>query len=416
MADLQGIVDALAIELDRPIGVDDRRFRALAYSSHVDGVDPVRLASILQREAPRDVIAWLESLGIAHADSPVHVPANAGFGMAARVCVPIRFDGALLGYLWLIDEPRPLDERELAEASRASAELAVALFRAQRLEHEDRERERELLTRLADPHRDDGAAAAEELLRDGFLATARAHGVLVAQAFRADGAQAPDEVRVRLAAAAEHVRRGVAPRHLLVHVAGEQIVALLACAERDELERRGRALAAAVERNLADCADWIGRVGAGVERAAAAELPRALAEARRALRVAQAIGARERFTPWSELGAYRTLARLVPEGAAPPLPDALLRMLAADEADVLVPTLERFLDAAGDARAAAERLFIHRSSLYARLHRIEQVAGVDLRDGDVRLELHLGLRLLRLRGDAPPWLRGVPADGPSGGG
>src|SRR4051794_17744480 len=105
MSDVQALIDALAAELDRPTGVDDPHFRAIAYSSHAEGVDPVRIASILQREAPRAVTEWLGSLGVPEAESFVRVPANPEFGMAARVCLPIRFDGNLLGFLWLIDDP-----------------------------------------------------------------------------------------------------------------------------------------------------------------------------------------------------------------------------------------------------------------------------------------------------------------------
>ena len=56
-------------------------------------------------------------------------------------------------------------------------------------------------------------------------------------------------------------------------------------------------------------------------------------------------------------------------------------------------TLEAYLDRAGDAQAAAAALFIHRTTLYHRLRRIERIAGVDLRDGDDRLLLHMALRL-----------------------
>ena len=62
----------------------------------------------------------------------------------------------------------------------------------------------------------------------------------------------------------------------------------------------------------------------------------------------------------------------------------------------LVETLEAYLDRAGDARAAAAALFIHRTTLYHRLRRIERIAGVDLRDGDDRLLLHMALRIRRL--------------------
>jgi DNA-binding PucR family transcriptional regulator len=63
----------------------------------------------------------------------------------------------------------------------------------------------------------------------------------------------------------------------------------------------------------------------------------------------------------------------------------------------LARTAEEYLDRAGDAQATAEKLIIHRSTLYQRLSRIEQLCDLDLqRSGDDRLATHLGLRLLRL--------------------
>jgi hypothetical protein len=67
MNEVQDLVDDLSDRLGRPVGVDDRRFRAVAYSSHPDDVDQVRIASILHREAPPEVTDWLNSLGIERA-------------------------------------------------------------------------------------------------------------------------------------------------------------------------------------------------------------------------------------------------------------------------------------------------------------------------------------------------------------
>jgi len=396
MNELLGLVDALAAELERPVGLDDRRFRSLAYSSHVEEVDRVRRDSILQRAAPREVTAWLDSRGLRDADGVVRVPANRELGMGARVCVPVRFDGTLLGYLWLIDEPRPLTASELAAAEQCARDLGVALYRVRRLEHGERERERELLAQLVGRRPGDPEAAAAALLDDGLLPATAAYAVLALQAFGADGEQAPDPVRVRIADAAEQLRRGLAPHHLLVLVNGEQVVAVLACSGRGELEKRAAALAAAAAANLADTPGWEPLVGVGEERAAAAELAAAHREARLALRVGRAVGGFGPVVDVAALGAYRALAELLPDGAPPPRSAPLERLLACGEAQSLVPTLERYLDLGGDARAAADALHLHRSSLYGRLHRIEEVAGVDLRSGEDRLQLHLALRLRRL--------------------
>ena len=46
--------------------------------------------------------------------------------------------------------------------------------------------------------------------------------------------------------------------------------------------------------------------------------------------------------------------------------------------------------------AAAEKLFIHRNTMMYRLDKIKSILNVDLEDAEELLELHLGLRAMRL--------------------
>ncbi|HEX4033799.1 MAG TPA: helix-turn-helix domain-containing protein [Solirubrobacteraceae bacterium] len=400
MADLQGLVDALAAEVGRPAGIDDRQFRAVAYSSHGDEVDPVRLASILHRAAPAEVTGWLESLGIRDAVGVRRIPANPDLAMAARVCAPLRFEGTLLGYLWLIDEPDPLSDSELVEVARSGEELGAALYRARRIENEDREHELALLAQVAGLRGEDPRAAAGELIHGGLLAPASSYAMIVAAAVHDEHDEMPDSVRTRLAAAAEQVRRGSPPRHVLLHLAGDEVIGALACEGPDTAERRAQALAAAAGAHLADMADWSPIVACGAQQRAAGGLGDAYREARQALQIARALG-RQGVVTWESLEVFRTLAALL--GERDPrefLGAAFERLLAAPESATLLDTLERYLDHAADARAAAADLFIHRSSLYGRLRRIEEITGLELRSGAARLELHLALRLWRLGGGA----------------
>jgi DNA-binding PucR family transcriptional regulator len=50
----------------------------------------------------------------------------------------------------------------------------------------------------------------------------------------------------------------------------------------------------------------------------------------------------------------------------------------------------------GDVKSTAAELWLHRTSLYYRLRRIEEVAGVDLNRGEDRLLCYVALRLSRL--------------------
>jgi DNA-binding PucR family transcriptional regulator len=66
--------------------------------------------------------------------------------------------------------------------------------------------------------------------------------------------------------------------------------------------------------------------------------------------------------------------------------------------DVMIDTLEVYLECAGSVQRASARLSIERASLYYRLRRIEDLAGIDLNDGNQRLALHFSLKLARLLG------------------
>jgi len=64
---------------------------------------------------------------------------------------------------------------------------------------------------------------------------------------------------------------------------------------------------------------------------------------------------------------------------------------------VLVPTLEAYLDAQGRPKETAASLNVHVNSLYYRLQRIKELTGWSLEDAEERLQLHLACRILRLR-------------------
>jgi GAF domain-containing protein len=125
---LQEIVDALSLNLGRPVLIDDTELRPLAYSSQFGELDDVRTASILGRLAPDAARVALFEEGIRAAVDEVHIPARPEIGMRARVCVPVIGGGRRLGYLWLFEEP-PVSPEELRLARAAAAE-AAALVRA----------------------------------------------------------------------------------------------------------------------------------------------------------------------------------------------------------------------------------------------------------------------------------------------
>lgn len=409
MSSLQELVDALAGELGRPVGVDDRHFRALAYSSHDEEIDQVRRDSILRREAPQEVTRWLSSLGIESVERHLRVPANAELGMDGRLCIPLRFEGATLGYLWLIDRPAVEDPRSLELATGYAEQLAAELTRVRRLESADRERQgRALLSVLGDGD----PAAAAELTTAGTLTGSSNFAVAVAHVWprAGEGGAAPPgfgrELDVHLSLAAEEVRRSVPTNHALVVARPQSVILALGFEDPAEPGRRGAALLEACRRHLSTADAAVGSrpevvVGIGAPRPALVELGGSFREAQVCAEVGRRVEAIGSSKPvhWEALGSYRSLASMLagrdPDSFVPPQIHSLL-----GERDglTLLETAEAYLDRAADVKGTADALHLHRSGLYKRLHRIERLTGYDLRRGDDRLELHLGLRLWQLSG------------------
>jgi DNA-binding PucR family transcriptional regulator len=140
-------------------------------------------------------------------------------------------------------------------------------------------------------------------------------------------------------------------------------------------------------------------VGAGRPRPHLELAADSYAEARQAAEIALRVPSLGPTAEWSRLGVYRMLTRLPADAAldAHPGLEALL-----DGAATLAYTLEVYLDLAGNTHAAADRLRLHRTTLYHRLHRIERLTGADLGDGEERLALHLGLKQARITGRYRP--------------
>jgi hypothetical protein len=372
---LQEIVDALSLSLGRPVLIDDAELRPLAYSTQFGELDHVRTASILGRLAPDEARVALFEEGIRTAAGPVHIPARPDIGMRARVCVPLVGGGRRLGYLWLFEEP-PVSDTELRLARAAAAEAAALVGPDADAQILRRRHEQQLVTSLLSPDRRQVETAAAALEAEHYLPLRPFCVWVVAPAGPAGdewSAEALDRLRARLAA--------------------KQAL----CADFE-----GRLVCIAGVRGLAGNAVMEALAGLTSPRAlvgqgeAVEDLREAGTSHRRAL-AALRVAAHEKSgtASWDALGVERVVTAL-PDAALEDLPEGLRRLLAGDEA--LVRTLEAYLDHAGDVKRTAAALSLHRGGLYYRLRRIEEVAGVNLHDGEDRLLCHLALRLARLSG------------------
>jgi hypothetical protein len=358
------------VRLGRPVLVDDVDLRPLAYSSQVGELDSVRTASILGRGAPDEARDALFAHGIRNATEPVRTPAHPDIGMEPRVCIPILRAARRLGYLWLIEDA-PLSEETMRLARAAAAEAATVLQTEADSQQDRRKREQELIAALLSADQGASAAAAAVLEADRYLPQ-RPLIVCVG------APEAPPELFDRF--------RSRAPtKHALCGDVGGRPAAIVAA----HGQLRGEQFAEAL-RGFVDGPVHVGE-GEPVD-----ELRDAALSHRHALAaLTAATDSEAEVARWGELRAHRLLTALPPT-ALSDLPSGIRKLLDGGH-EQLVLTLETYLDHAGDVKRTAAELWLHRTSHYYRLRRIEEIAGVDLTRGEDRLLCHVALRLNRLQ-------------------
>src|SRR4029077_6841771 len=116
--------------------------------------------------------------GIANATHHVRTAPRPDVGLESRVCVPIRCQGALFGYLWLIDADQSLTDEDCAAAERTAAEIGTAMYRRDELEKPQRELEVRLLEALLGDDAPAREVAVHELGSGDVLVAGATIGVL----------------------------------------------------------------------------------------------------------------------------------------------------------------------------------------------------------------------------------------------
>lgn len=386
MADVQDLVDEASAILLAPVTLEDRRFRLLAFAAHAGDADSVRVETVMSRGAHPRTREWFESFGIARATGPVHIPADAERGTAARLCLPARWHGVVQGYLWAVEPPEGLSPERVRAvtvvADRAGEHLA-------RLASRRRDTERLVLDLLdAAPEARTGPARelADELAVDpGVRAAVVVLGAAPGARLRADEVHGPGGLPRRI---------GVAER------SGDLVLVVPAATETEVHDAAESALTA-----LARVTDAPVVAGVG-ELVPLSAVAGSLREARAALRVvrptphdAARLPVAARVHPWASLGIERLLGTTAGDDLLDAVrTPAVAELLAA--APELVETAWVHLEEAGSVAATSRRLGLHRQSVYARLRRVEAVTGLDLSRGRDRLELHLGLLVLARGGQS----------------
>ncbi|MEU6764934.1 helix-turn-helix domain-containing protein [Streptomyces sp. NPDC046853] len=405
VSELQQLVDAFGARLGRSIAIDDTRIKLLAYNAHTNDVDAARIESIMHRGVSTAVVAHVSEQGAAQAADIFTVPPRPEIGMTAeRIGMPVRYDGALLGYAWLLGSDGPVTERAADLLREAAAQAALVLHREHLTAEVARSHARELVRDLVTPDEALRKEATAALVEEGH-AVAGPVAVLVAVVAQEEGEPLAEDRRLALELAVDHTRRRLPPSRALALTRPDHALLLTIWpgARTQTIERNTAELAGVLREKLAaelgrarDTPCW---VGVGRAHPRLSEAHASYREARRAAEVACITGSLGQVVAHARLGVYALLGKLTPEELAEGIHPGLRALLSDSGHHGLVESLRVYLDHAGDAQRAATALHVHRSTLYKRLQRIEQLTGLSLDAGDDRLAAHLGLKMAQLHPD-----------------
>src|SRR5579875_1281010 len=320
--ELQRLVDSLGARLSRSVAIDDPHIRLLAYTAHTGKVDTARIGSIMRRSVPAEVVDYVKAHGAAQATDLFTVPACPAIGLEfERIGMPIRYEGSLLGYLWLLGSDGPVPGEHADAVLDAAAQAALILHREYLLGEVSRSRERELVRDLVSSDPALRSEAADALIEEELI-VAGPVSALVATLTHNTGEPLGEVGRLALHAAVSHGRRRLPPGHALTLNRPDHslLLAVWPRARADTMDRALGELAGAVHKALADefgpaavSSCWVG-VGGTWPRLT--EAHRSYLEARRAADVARITGALGPIVSHSRLGVYALLAKLPPDQLA----------------------------------------------------------------------------------------------------
>ena len=312
-----------------------------------------------------------------------------------RYVVPVRDGRGPVGALSIIAPPRTINEADRNALAAAAHACAIELARQDAHRSALDSAEGDIVESIISSMPEDDTVV---------LSRARRLGVDLGRSYAAMVAASDHETPVDVLAAS--IEQGLKDSGLepLVRTRDRHVLALIPIEASDTSDKETREIIEQLSSRVAAQTEdttvhyGVGMCGAGVEA-----VRDSISQAEQALKLGRQISSGF-IHPYADLGLFRLLLAASRESSlqtemAAFHESTLGKLLAYDRerGSELVPTLEAFLATLGAPLATADKLHVHRNTLLYRLTRIEAVAGLDLRDPEARLMLHLALRIGQAR-------------------
>ncbi len=375
---LKALAQLLADAVGGAVLVEDDRWRHLALAQTPDGPSgvPASFAPFYAAPSAEDGRVSRAKLG-----DRLHA-------FCASVAGPPD-SGGVAGYLTLFSTGKPAPSAVAALRVIASAVAVECLRRGAGRSQQSR---RAFWDRFLSGAFADAAALKEEAAAAGITLAP----CYVAALFDAEGAS-PPAIRETLVQALGPVETVCPPAS-----AGGHVLVLFGVRHQADVARARQAATNAVRDVPAHGAARSLTCGIGGHHADLLETARSLKEAREALVLGRRLRGRGSVTLYADLGVHALLHAGADREAFARFADATIEPLAAYDRKHktdLLKTLRLFFEVGENVKEAAERLSVHRHTVFYRLNQIAQILKVDLRSADDQLGIRAALAIRQMQAE-----------------
>ncbi|WP_242057341.1 PucR family transcriptional regulator [Pseudalkalibacillus hwajinpoensis] len=392
---LEDLADCIRENLGCPVTIEDSDHRILAYSSHDENVDPARIATIMKRKVPEDVIKSLWKKGIIpqlfESDDPVIIPAIPEVGLGQRVAISVRKNEELLGFIWA-QLNWEVEQEELALLKKAAKVVKNQILKLEIKKRHSEEGHREFFWKLLTGHYTKEA----NILDQASTYQIKLKGEMAIVVFEFN-----DEIQQSLE---RHMNYYIQASHQieLIYSTLDQNQLILLVRPTDQ-KNTAEQLSEFVQVFVEKISNRLGvdtlKGGAGTLYQSPLSIKDSYREALHVLSI------KERFKrevmsiySYQNLGIYQFIDLLYKERKH--YQNSYIEKLKQYDAinhTQLLETLEVYLQHDSNVKAAAHVLHVHTNTLNYRLKRITDVANLDLKDANQKVTLYLDLKIEQMK-------------------
>jgi len=395
---LEAFADAVSEALRSQLTIEDAHHNVIAYSSHQFESDPARIATIVGRRVPDAVIAGLRKQGVMTAleaaTGALRIPAIAEIGLGPRLAICVKWQGDIIGYIWVVDSGElPVHEAErILEKAAESAKFYLHKQRSRRMK--DEKRREEFFWKLLSGYTSSEALIAQDAEKLG-ITLPPAYFVVVIRLYRNVTTQMLSKLNQLLA-----TQHKVSP--LFLSADEDQAIALLAVPSvvKSQANPIDKQLVTSwmetIASKMAENSTW------SMHDCGCSPIYHQYARAANAYQEVQALLAVKKMLPYhtKAMWHYEDLGFLMhmplimeqrkkADHRSPLL--SLLRMHDNEHQSELLRTIAVYLSCNRDLKSTAAVLHIHLNTLHYRLNRITDLTGHHLKETQYMLSLYVDL-------------------------